>query len=268
MTTSADSLLRDGDLSGARAELVDRVRKAPGDAEARMFLFQLLALTGEWTKARAQLSALAQLSPEAQMVSVAYGQAIDAELMRAEVFAGRAPVSLLVKSQPWTEDLAASLTHAIAGRNDEAEAARGRAYDAAPDMPGTIDGLAFDWIADADGRFGPCLEAIIAGKWGLIPFDALEKIRSKGPQDLRDLMWYPVEIGFRSGQSVAGFLPVRYPGTEASGDNAAILARVTNEVETTQGTRLTGQRLLALSTGDDLDLLSLRALDMLAAGGG
>ncbi len=259
---TADSLLRDGDLAGARAELVERVRKAPGDAEARMFLFQLLALAGEWTKARAQLAALAQLSPEAQMLSVAYGQAIDAEQSRADVFAGKAPVSLLVRSQPWTEDLAAALTHEIAGRHAEAQAARDRAYDAAPDMPGQIDGVAFDWIADADHRFGPALEAIIAGKWGLVPFDAFERIKSTGPESLRDLIWYPVEISFRTGQSVAGFLPGRYPGTETAGDNAAALARVTNEIDSPMGPVLTGQHLLALSTGDDRDLLSLRRLEM------
>ena len=227
-----------------------------------MFLFQLLALTGEWTKARTQLNALAQLSPEAQMFAVAYGQAIDAEQSRADVFAGKAPVSLLVKSQAWTEDLAAALTHEIAGKADEAEAARDRAYDAAPDMKGSIDGVAFDWIADADHRFGPALEAIIAGKWGLVPFDAVEKIKSKGPQALSDLIWYPVEIAFKSGQSVAGFLPGRYPGTETGGDNAAVLARVTHEIESPMGPLLTGQHVLALSTGEERDLLSLRVLDM------
>jgi len=260
--SSADSLLRAGDLAGARAELVELVRKAPGNVEARMFLFQLLALTGEWTKARAQLNALAQLSPEAQMFAVAYGQAIEAESNRADVFAGKAPASLLVKSQPWTEDLAAALTHEIAGRTDEAEAARNRAYDAAPDMPGKIDGIDFDWIADADHRFGPAFEAIIAGKWGLVPFDAIEKIKSKGPEALSDKIWYPVEIAFKTGTSVAGFLPSRYPGTETSGDNAAILARVTHELDSAMGPVLTGQHILALSTGEERDLLSLRVLEM------
>jgi type VI secretion system protein ImpE len=38
----ADELLRAGDIEGARASLVDSVRKAPQDQPARMFLFQLL----------------------------------------------------------------------------------------------------------------------------------------------------------------------------------------------------------------------------------
>jgi type VI secretion system protein ImpE len=257
----AETLLRQGDLSGARAELVELVKKTPGNQEARMFLFQLLCLTGEWTKARAQLAAMAQLSPEAQMLSVAYGQAIDAEIARADAFAGKAPVALLVKAQPWAADLVTALGHELAGRTSEAEAARGRAFEAAPDTPGSLDGTDFDWIADGDSRFGPSIEAIIAGKWGILPFDTLEYVRSKGPSDLRDTVWYPVEIGFRSGTSVAGFLPVRYPGSETSSETSDILARSTRWVETSLGETGLGQHVLNLSGGDERDLLSLRKLE-------
>ena len=158
------------------------VRKEPGNQQARMFLFQLLCLTGEWTKARAQLNSLAQLSPEAQMMSVAYGQALEAEAQRAEVFAGAQPVSLLVKSNEWSANLALALGHEIAGRFDEAQASREAAFESAPDTPGSLDGVAFDWIGDSDHRFGPALEAIIAGKWGLLPFDSLEYIKKRRPK--------------------------------------------------------------------------------------
>lgn len=252
----AEIKLREGDLGGARAELVDLVKKAPGNVDARMFLFQLLCLTAEWTKARAQLSALAQLSPEAQMLSVAYNQAIDAEITRADAFAGRAPVALLTKSSPWSQDLVTALGHDLAGRADEAEAARARAFDAAPDTPGTFNDTAFDWIADADTRFGPAVEAIVAGKWGLLPFDTLDYIKSDGPKDLRDTVWLPVQIGFKSGQSIAGFLPVRYPGTETCENTAAILARSTDWIDDAP----VGQHVLNLSGGEEMDLLSLRAL--------
>ncbi len=263
--TTAETLLRDGDITGARTDLVEMVRKSPGSVEARMFLFQLLCVTGEWSKARAQLAALAQLSPEAQMLSVAYGQAIDAELIRADVFAGKAPVALLVKSDGWAQDLAAALGHELAGRGAEAEEARTRAFDAAPDMPGSLDGEAFDWIADADLRFGPSVEAIIAGKWGLLPFDSIEYIRSKGPQDLRDTLWLPVQVGFKSGQSVAGFLPTRYPLTESKGQPGDILARSTQWVDAAtigqgSGEAGIGQHVLTLSGGEEHGLLSLRNL--------
>lgn len=255
----ADQLLRAGDLDGARRALVEVVRAKPGDAQARMFLFQLLSIAGEWDKARTQLNTLAQLSPEAQMLSVAYGQAVDAERQRADVFAGTAPMALLVPSE-WAEPLVDAIRHFAQGHTAEGEAARERAFEAAPDTPGTLDGVAFDWIADADGRFGPAFEAIIGGRYGLVPFDAVASIKSEGPKDLRDTVWYPAQIALRSGQSVAAMLPARYPGSEASPDVNERLGRATGWHDGASGQEGSGQHLWSLSTGDDRDLLSVRQL--------
>ena len=259
MATSADHLLRQGDLDGARAALVEAVRSAPGDEQARMFLFQLLAVAGEWDKAKKQLATLAQLSPEAQMLAVAYGQAIDAEQQRADVFAGRTTMVQLAPSG-WDAGLVEAIGHYAAGRTAEGDAARDAAFDAAPDTPGTIDGVAFDWIADADGRFGPAFEAIVGGRYGLIPFDQVSKVTSEGPRDLRDTVWYPVQIFFREGQSVASMLPARYPGSERATDTDERLGRVTRWHEAAWGEAGSGQHLWSLSGGEDRDLLSVRSL--------
>ncbi|RYY32019.1 MAG: tetratricopeptide repeat protein [Sphingomonadales bacterium] len=129
---TADALLRSGDLDGARKALVEIVRARPQDAEARMFLFQLLAIAGEWDKARTHLNMLAQLSPEAQMLSVAYGQAIEAEAMRAAVFRGETAAPILTRDAEWAKDIAEALRLSIKGEHDAADAARERAFDAAP----------------------------------------------------------------------------------------------------------------------------------------
>ncbi len=255
----ADELFRQGDLDGARAALVEVVRSAPADQKARIFLFQLLAIAGEWDKARKQLTTLAQLSPEAQMLAVAYGQAIDAEAERARVFSGEARAQLHVDTE-WARSLPEAIEHLVHGRIAEGEAARDAAFDAAPDTPGTLDGVEFEWIADADSRFGPTFEAIIAGRYGLVPFDTVEGIKSDGPSDLRDILWYPVQIAFRSGQSIAAMLPTRYPGTEIDGDAQERLARATGWRDTEWGQAGSGQHIWALSGGEDRDLLSVRSL--------
>lgn len=256
---TADELLRQGDIDGARKALVEVVRSQPSDQNARMFLFQLLAIAGEWDKARTQLSLLAQLSAEAQMLSVAYGQAIEAEKLRARVFAGEAEMPLLQHSD-WAVPLARSFGHFAQGRTAEGEADRDAAFDAAPDTPGNLDGVDFDWIADADGRFGPSFEAIVNGAYGLVPFDTVESIKSDGPRDLRDTVWFPVTIAFRQGTSIAAMLPARYPGSEASADVNERLGRATGWRATPAGEAGSGQHLLTLSSGDDRDLLSLRTL--------
>lgn len=258
--TDADDLLRAGDLDGARQALIDRVKRAPDDQSGRMFLFQLFCLLGEWDKAKAQLRALTQLSPEAQMLAVAYNLAIDSEIQREAAFAGQAPPALLVNTSAWAGDLAAALGALAQGRAQETQAARERAFDAAPDTPGAFGEQTFEWIADADPRFGPAFEAVIHGRWGLTPFDAVRKITSDGPQDLRDLVWLPVEIEFKTGQSVAAILPARYPGTAASGQADLVLARATDWRDGPIGSEGVGQKLWSLGDGDEVGVLSLRSL--------
>jgi protein involved in temperature-dependent protein secretion len=255
----ADELLKSGDLDGARKALVEVVRAKPGDAAARMFLFQLLALAGEWDKAKLQMNTLAQLSPESQMLSVVYGQAIEAERERAEVFVGRT-VATVHGGSDWLHGVADAIHHFCNDRVAEGEAARDAAFDAAPDTPGVLDDVAFDWIADGDGRFGPCVEAIIAGRYGLLGFDAIDHIKSEGPKDLRDLVWYPVQIAFKSGQSVAALLPARYPGLDVDANPAERLTRATSWRDAPWGSAGSGQHLWMTSTGEEQGLLSLRLL--------
>ena len=249
----ADDLLRSGDLDGARRALVEAARKEPGDIPTRLFLFQLLALAGEWDKAKTQLATLARLSPEAQMLSVVYGQAIDAEREREAVFAGSARATIH-SSSDWAEGVAEALQADAQSRGDEAAVAREAAFDDAPDTPGEVDGAPFDWIADADPRFGPTLEAIIGGRYGLLPFDAVAALSSEGPRDLRDLVWYPVELTLKAGPRIAALLPTRYPGIPQ--DTAERLARATGWGDGVGS----GQRVLATSDGEERGLLSIRLL--------
>jgi len=255
----ADQRLREGDLDGARAAVMEAVRSSPGDPGARMFLFQLLCVTGEWDKARRQLETLAQLSPEARMLSVAYGQAIEAEKVRSEIFAGRAQAPVLAGGS-WSAGITQALQHFENGDIDAGEAARMEALDAAPDTPGDLDGTPFEWIADADPRFGPCFEAIVGGRYGLIAFDAVEHIVSEGPRDLRDIVWYPVEIAFRQGTSAAALLPARYPSSEVSPNARERLARSTGWEERPSGAVGKGQHLWMLSSEEERGLLSTRTL--------
>jgi type VI secretion system protein ImpE len=252
----ADEMLYAGDLPGARKALVEIVRNDPQNEQARMFLFQLFALTGEWQKAKLQLTTLAQLSPEAQMLSVAYGQAIEAELQRADALAGKAPVPVHGCSEGWPVELADAIGHLARGEVEAGESLRNTAFDAAPDTPGRFNDVPFDWVADADPRFGPTCEAIIAGRWGLLPFTLVEQIESAGATALRDLVWYPVEIAFRSGQSIAAMLPSRYPGTESSEISEECMGQATRWT----GDSGVGQHLLTFSSGEDAGLLTLRSM--------
>ncbi len=259
----ADALWRGGDIDGARAALVARVKAAPADVPTRMFLFQLMALTGDWDKARTQLDTLARLSPAAQMLAVAYGQAIEAERQRAAALAGEGEVPVLARGGDWIDGLAAAIGLRARGDIAGASAHRDAALDRAPDTAGTlsaigIDGeVAFEWIADADPFFGPALEAIVGGRWGLLPFDAIEVLTSAGASDLRDTVWFPVEVRLRAGGSVAAMLPARYPGSHAAADVAHRMGTRTDWDDDGRGI---GQRVLMTSGGEEFGLTALRRL--------
>ena len=232
-----------------------------------MFLFQLLCISGEWDKALTQLRALAQLSPEAQN-ALGRGtllRAIEAgEVPRSQVFKGsRPPCALLgVSSSTWAERPRLAPSRPLCARplSRMLDALRDKAFEAAPETPGDLNGTPFDWIADGDARFGPALEAIIAGQWGLLPFDAVEKIQSEGPRDLRDIVWLPAQVFFKTGQSVAALLPARYPGSESSPDASLRLTRGTDWVDQPWGQAGIGQHEWSLSGGEDVGILSLRRL--------
>jgi type VI secretion system protein ImpE len=109
-------------------------------------------------------------------------------------------------------------------------------------------------------RFGPAFEAIVAGRYGLVPFDAVKSITTDGPRDLRDLLWLPVQMELRSGQSTASFLPARYPGSEAASDGALQLGKQTDWADRAWGQAGLGQRLWTLSDESEVGLLQFREL--------
>lgn len=257
---SADDHIRAGDVAAARAALVEEVRARPDDRKARMALSQLLLVLGEWDKALTHMKALANLSPEALTLFTAYDRAVAAEKQREAVFAGKAPPEGLAPGGPWFQLLLQALAAEAKGDAETAARLRAEAFDAAPETKGKADDLAFDFIADADSRFGPALEAIVEGKYGLIPFEAVVELSLDGVRDLRDLVWMPARITLKTGQSGHVFLPVRYPGAAADEDPAVRLARKTEWIDRGDlGNHGRGQRVFDAGEAE-VAILELRRL--------
>ncbi len=257
---SPDDLIKAGDVAAARAALIEEVRAHPDDRKPRMFLSQLLLVLGEWDKALTHMKALANLSPEALTLFTAYDRAIMAEKQREAVFAGKASPEGLAPAGPWFQLLLQALAAETRGDAEAAAGLRAEAFDQAPETKGEADGVAFDFIADADSRFGPALEAIVDGKYGLVPFEAVVELVCDGVRDLRDLVWMPARITLKTGQSGHIFIPARYPGAASDDDSAVRLARKTVwEDNGDLGTRGRGQRVFDAGESE-IALLELRRL--------
>jgi type VI secretion system protein ImpE len=92
---------------------------------------------------------------------------------------------------------------------------------------GTVDDQPFDWIADADSRLGPMLEAIINGNYYWVPFHRIQRIQLEAPEDLRDLVWTPAQFTWANGGQSVGLIPTRYVGSETSEDSQIRMSRKT-----------------------------------------
>jgi len=249
--TSAEQAVREADLQGALNRVQDEIRKAPADAELRVFLFQLLCVLGQWERALTQLNLAAELDAKALAMSQMYREAIRCELLRTQVFAGRTSPMIFGEPQQWLALLIESLLTQAAGSAANAEELRARAFDSAPATSGSIDGAAFEWLADADMRLGPVCEAVINGRYYWIPFENLARIDLEAPADLRDLVWVPAHFQFTNGGESVGVIPTRYPGSDQAEDALLRLARKTVWLEPSPGVfHGLGQRMLTSDNGD------------------
>ena len=258
---TAKELLQQGNVADALVTLQNEVRAHPNDAKLRVFLFQLLAVTGQWERAANQLKVCNDQDPQTLLMAQVCGPALAAENLRAEIFAGKRSPLLLGEPEEWIGTLLQANKHFAEGEFAAATELRNKAFDAAPATTGAVNGQPFEWIADADQRFGPMLEAIVDGKYYWVPFSRIKEITIDPPADLRDLVWLPAVLTLSAGAQKVALLPVRYPDTEKSADGAALLARKTDWIERGDITVGLGQRLLA-TDGAEIGLLEVRTLTL------
>jgi type VI secretion system protein ImpE len=270
--TAAEQNARAGKLDEALADLQSQVKKAPADPRLRVFLFQLLAVKGQYERAGTQLEVAGELDGSVMEMVRAYRAILPCERLRASVFAGAKTPLLFGEPAPWMALMLQAVQHTARGEYAEARALRERAFEEAPVTPGTLtirragdggegdakseakdDGVeeAFQWIADADGRLGPILEAIVNGRYYWLPFSRVKEITFEKPSDLRDLAWTPALLTFANGGETVAFIPTRYPGSEAATEPAVVMARSTVWEERAAETFLgLGQRVFATDSGE------------------
>lgn len=271
---SAEQALRDGNLDQALAELQQEIRRQPAEAKLRVFLFQLLAVQGQWERALTQLNVAGELDAAATLMVQAYREAVQCEALRSEVFAGKRTPLVFGEPSEWLALLLEALNLSAQGQHDRAQLLRDQAFEAAPASAGTIrcgaaitaeagdadSGEPFAWLADADTRLGPVLEALLNGRYYWIPLERIRQIDIEPPTDLRDMVWLPAHFEWTNGGDALGMIPTRYPGSEGDPNPRIRLARQTDWREPAPGVYLgAGQRLLA-TDGGEYALLDVRRI--------
>jgi len=259
---AAEQSLRSGDPAAALAHLQEQVRAKPADPRLRIFLFQLLCVLGQWERALNQLDVASGLDPAALAMAKTYGDAVRCEAIRNDVFDGKKSPMIFGQPDQWLALLIESLLESGRGAHGRSQELRTQAFEEAPSSEGDIDGRPFAWVADADSRLGPVLEAVINGRYYWVPFARLLKVQIEPPEDLRDIVWMPAHLQFENGGESVALVPTRYAGSDHAADGLIALARKTIWEEMAPDMyRGLGQRVLA-TDGDETPLMEVRTITL------
>ena len=232
---NANDLLRAGRLAEAIQALTEEVRQAPGNAQKRTFLFELLCFAGEHDRAERQLDALSNDNKNVQMGALLYRAALAAERVRQKFFQQGD-----YKNHPAASD----------------------------QISGTLNGAPFQSLSDADPRIGARLEVFAGGDYLWIPFDQISSLKMQPPKRLRDLLWAPVLLqtapSCKHRDMGEVLVPVIYPGSSHHEDENVRLGRATTWAAQDDVELPFGQKLL-LVDGEEVPILELRELTIAQA---
>ncbi|MCW5980959.1 MAG: virulence protein SciE type [Bryobacteraceae bacterium] len=227
-------LLRDGKLNEAIRAVGEEIRSHPEDSQRRTFLFELLCFAGEYDRALKHLEALLTDSPDRRLGAMRYVGAINAERTRQ---------SVIQEKRPPAEG---------------------------PPVSGTLNGVPFQSLEDADPRIGRRLEVIAGHEYLWVPLEHISSIEMEPPRRLRDLLWAPavVQTGPSFGDRDLGevLLPALSPFSWRHSDDAVRLGRVTVWEEDGDGHEVPyGQKML-LTDEELIPLLEVRRLEIRTLG--
>jgi len=143
----------------------------------------------------------------------------------------------------WLEHFKPVFSLLAASQISEAAEATAAGLQIAPSLKGKINGEPFEWLCDADSRFGPILEVMLQGGYAWLPLENIEKLEFEPIEDLRDLVWRAVNITLKNNGVLLAFVPVRYPLTNTTTDAEKLSRHTTweqpeNEFYIGQGQRI------------------------------
>jgi len=258
---TAQELLKQAKPEEALERMQADIKKQPGDAGLRLGLFQLFVLTGQWTRALAQVQTAVSLDPALAPLAQMLRSLVELEQVRSAVFDGGRVPMVLGPTPDWLKLLLEICSSTNDLRSAQLAKTHAKALKNAPARAGFVDGQAFNWITDADARFGPALEVYLQGNYYWVPFDRVTRIDFEKPRDLQDLIWLRAKLTWSNGGTVSVHIPVRYPNTEKSICPNLLLARTVAWQELGTNCLIgTGVRVLSADSGD-FPITTIRTLE-------
>jgi type VI secretion system protein ImpE len=221
-------LIRSAELTKARQQLIQRVKKAPGDTALRTHLFQVLLLLGEWDKALVHLNALAKDDNASHMAHEVYTGLIRAEQERTGVAELRQEPSFLPGRPGYADRYFQAVKAATQGEKEIAVTLFDQIEAATPLISGAVNQEPFSGFSDTDTLLNGFLEAMEYDRYLWIPFEAIREITVQSPQTLIDIIWAKGSVTTWEGLTMACFFPVLYPLSYCHTDHRVKMGRMTD----------------------------------------
>jgi type VI secretion system protein ImpE len=256
----AETLLQSADPRAALEELQGQIRANPADPALRTFLFQLLVTLGDWSRALTQLETVGGMDDGALGMVEVYRDVINCEKHRQAVFEGKVKPLIFGDPEPWLAHLVEAQQAFARGDYENFTKLNEEAFENAESCSGKINDEPFEWLADADQRFGPVFEVIFNQHYYWVPVSRVRKIAVEEPSDLRDLVWSPAEITWVNGGQNIVMMPTRYPNlSDASGED--LMSRRTDWRELADGVfEGLGQKMFATDV-EEYPFLQVRSIE-------
>lgn len=220
-----------GRLTEAIADLGAELRKQPSSVKLRTFLFELLCFAGEFDRAEKQLDILVEQDARMQLGVTLYKSLLRAHRQREQFFETDVEIA--------EEDQLVS--------------------------PVRINGKSYERCEDEDPRIASSFEIYLDGVYARIPYREVEQIEIEAPSNLRDLLWIPAKISWKTESPFAGkaphaFLPALAPGSWYHKDDAVRLGRLSLMHQTESGELVPYGAKLLLCGNEEIPLLEVREL--------
>ena len=132
MSVQALMNLHQGNLTEALNDLQTQIKKDPSNAKLRVFLFQLLLISGQWERALVQLRVVGELDASTLLMVQTYRAAIECVALRAKVFSGEHSPLIFGQPQQWIALLVEGLRLDAIGQSHESARLRNQAFELAP----------------------------------------------------------------------------------------------------------------------------------------
>jgi type VI secretion system protein ImpE len=214
---TASELLADGRLTEAIDEQLKVVEADPSPA-TRLFLFELLILSGHLRIARGELAAITSDEPAWPATRRRFRQLLRAlrrwTLRRRPAFLLPPPAHA---RRRWNAARAGELGDDARGVKwaDLADALT-------PEVRGFVDGREFVGLRDGDDRLASVFEVFVGSRYVWVPFEQVRAVVLPPAAGVIETVYRPAELRLSDGRELNVVLPLVYPMSTEYGDEYAL----------------------------------------------